>query len=238
MKHAEYLVDPHSVDEEKLLRMIGSIHKGGNLDVVVWPPPSTVEEADAIMRKLYAYAPSRPKDLDYNVVFREPGNDATVLTEKSGFINKYESVAVGGTFDHLHWGHKLLLSMTAYTASERVVVGVTGSELLVNKKYAEALDTYDMRVENVRKFIDYLRPGIPVDIYELRDMYGPTATVRELDALVVSEETKDGGGKVNQKRAELGFPALDIVQVGLITSEVSDKLSSTELRKEDLESRM
>lgn len=238
MKHAEYIYEPKSFNEEELLRIIGSIHVGGSLDVVVWPPPPTVQEADAILRKLYAYAPARPQDLNFTVVFRPPGTDGTALTEKASFINKYESVAVGGTFDHLHWGHKLLLSMTAYTASKKVVVGVTGSELLVNKKYAEALDTYDARVKNVCEFINYLRPGLPVEVYELTDMYGPTATVRELNALVVSLETKDGGGMVNEKRKELGFPPLDIIEVGLISSKISDKLSSTELRKEDLESRM
>lgn len=36
-------------------------------------------------------------------------------------------VALGGTFDHIHSGHKLLLSMAAWIADEKVVVGVTGT---------------------------------------------------------------------------------------------------------------
>lgn len=39
---------------------------------------------------------------------------------------QYGDVALGGTFDHLHAGHKILLSMTAWIASHRVVCGVTG----------------------------------------------------------------------------------------------------------------
>lgn len=35
-------------------------------------------------------------------------------------------VALGGTFDHLHSGHKILLSMAAWIATEKVIVGVTG----------------------------------------------------------------------------------------------------------------
>jgi len=38
----------------------------------------------------------------------------------------YPVVAAGGTFDHLHAGHKILLSMTAWIAEEKVIVGVTG----------------------------------------------------------------------------------------------------------------
>jgi cytidyltransferase-like protein len=36
-------------------------------------------------------------------------------------------VALGGTFDHLHAGHKILLSMAAWIADEKVIIGVTGS---------------------------------------------------------------------------------------------------------------
>ncbi|KAJ5895149.1 hypothetical protein N7495_006840 [Penicillium taxi] len=65
------------------------------------------------------------------------------------------SVAVGGTFDHLHLGHKLLLTATAlalepsYATDESqeslLTVGVTGDALLVNKKYAEFLEDWNQR---------------------------------------------------------------------------------------------
>lgn len=35
-------------------------------------------------------------------------------------------VSLGGTFDHLHAGHKILLSMGAWIAQNKVIVGVTG----------------------------------------------------------------------------------------------------------------
>lgn len=38
----------------------------------------------------------------------------------------YSHVAVGGTFDHLHAGHKILLTMTAWVTGKRLVCGVTG----------------------------------------------------------------------------------------------------------------
>ena len=39
-------------------------------------------------------------------------------------------VALGGTFDHLHSGHKILLSMAAWIATEKAIVGVTGAHML------------------------------------------------------------------------------------------------------------
>ena len=38
----------------------------------------------------------------------------------------FESVAVGGTFDRLHVGHRLLLAATALVSTKHVYVGVTG----------------------------------------------------------------------------------------------------------------
>lgn len=38
----------------------------------------------------------------------------------------YPVVALGGTFDHLHAGHKILVSMGAWIAEEKLIVGVTG----------------------------------------------------------------------------------------------------------------
>lgn len=38
----------------------------------------------------------------------------------------HRNVVLGGTFDHFHEGHKILLSIAATIATERVVIGLTG----------------------------------------------------------------------------------------------------------------
>lgn len=76
------------------------------------------------------------------------------------------TVAVGGTFDHLHTGHKLLLTATALMLNHcstvanpggaqprRLIVGITGDELLVNKKHAELLESWEQRELNVIRFL-------------------------------------------------------------------------------------
>lgn len=46
---------------------------------------------------------------------------------------KYNSVVLGGTFDRLHIGHKILLSEAALRAKRRVVVGVTDVNMIASK---------------------------------------------------------------------------------------------------------
>ncbi|KAI4149980.1 MAG: hypothetical protein LQ340_004330 [Diploschistes diacapsis] len=76
------------------------------------------------------------------------------------------SVAVGGTFDHLHAGHKLLLTATALilepwreSAKEQertLTVGITGDALLTKKKYAEILESWEQRQAAVTEFLSAL----------------------------------------------------------------------------------
>ncbi|EEH41645.1 pantetheine-phosphate adenylyltransferase family protein [Paracoccidioides lutzii Pb01] len=96
-----------------------------------------------------------------------------VLEEPELHPCRHYSVAVGGTFDHLHAGHKLLLTATALAVDaapprsskptqRTIIVGITGDELLVNKKYADFLESWDERWRGVWAFlesiIDFARP--------------------------------------------------------------------------------
>lgn len=155
--------------------------------------------------------------------------------------NKYghNIVALGGTFDHFHDGHKILLTIAGYLSWEKVVVGITGPELLKNKKYAQVMQTYEKRKKNVEDFLNYLFPLLTVQCEMIKDVYGPTATMPEIEALVVSKETSSGGTAINTMRKEKGFHELKIYEIAVIggedTTNFSDKLSSTELRRKELE---
>ncbi|GAP84419.1 putative pantetheine-phosphate adenylyltransferase family protein [Rosellinia necatrix] len=74
----------------------------------------------------------------------------------------YPVVCLGGTFDHLHAGHKLLLTAAAIllkvpedpeVSPARFIIGITGDELLKRKKYAEFVQPWDLRVANVIEFL-------------------------------------------------------------------------------------
>ncbi|KAH6724823.1 pantetheine-phosphate adenylyltransferase family protein-like protein [Leptodontidium sp. MPI-SDFR-AT-0119] len=87
---------------------------------------------------------------------------STPVHPVAGSSTAHRVVAVGGTFDHLHVGHKLLLTATALLlqpdtgaslVNRRLIVGITGDELLKNKKYAEYLNSWKQRQEDVVEFL-------------------------------------------------------------------------------------
>jgi pantetheine-phosphate adenylyltransferase len=116
-------------------------------------------------------------------------------------------VALGGTFDHLHAGHKILLSMGAWIASEKLIVGITDDALLVNKNYKEVLEPLSVRTERVRKFLEMFKPGVVYDIVPITDVYGPTAWDPNIQALVVSKETLGGA------RSSAYFPSILLLRI-------------------------
>ncbi|KAF1841864.1 pantetheine-phosphate adenylyltransferase family protein [Cucurbitaria berberidis CBS 394.84] len=86
--------------------------------------------------------------------------DTPAVQAPSASVN-HLSVAVGGTFDHLHIGHKLLLTMFAFMLGRSqkpttLTVGITGDALLKNKKFADYLESWKRRQESVHDFLSSL----------------------------------------------------------------------------------
>ena len=75
----------------------------------------------------------------------------------------HDVVCVGGTFDHLHAGHRLLLTAGALLlrlpcapardAPAQYVIGITGDELLVDKPFAHLIQPWDERARAVIRFL-------------------------------------------------------------------------------------
>ncbi|CAI5758986.1 unnamed protein product [Candida verbasci] len=151
----------------------------------------------------------------------------------------FNTTACGGTFDHLHEGHKILLSMSVFLTRQDLIIGITGAELLKNKKFKEVLQSFDYRRAEVAKFIQLIIPKmVRFEIYEINDICGPTGYINDIDSLIVSHETKSGGEFVNSYRKKYRFKPLDITEIKVIGDENSNesnkwanKLSSTDIRE-------
>ncbi|EST08140.2 Cytidyltransferase-like domain protein [Kalmanozyma brasiliensis GHG001] len=158
----------------------------------------------------------------------------------------YPVVALGGTFDHLHVGHKILLTMASIIADTRIIVGVTDDAMLTKKSNAHLLEPIDERIACVNAFISFIRlPFTPIDqqVVKLEDVAGPAATEADLQALVVTDETLSGAEFIDNKRKENGLSSLEDWVIGVVGSEgqtdlkgdakalAESKVGSTAIRK-------
>ena len=116
------------------------------------------------------------------------------------FCHSWSDVALGGTFDNIHNGHRLLLTLSALLTSRRILVGLADGPLLASKVLPELIKPVGERTSDVKRFLGDVKAGIEHDVVPITDVYGPTAWDEKLECLVVSPETARGAEKVNAER--------------------------------------
>ena len=142
---------------------------------------------------------------------------------------KYKRVAVGGTFDKFHYGHRKLLE-TAFEIGEIVEIGVTSDAFGGLKG---DIDPCKERMSNLNSFFKTTHNNFHIS--RLEDKYGLTINESDFDAIVVSEETEPTAIEINQIRLEKGFPLLDIVVVSFVLADDGIPISSTRIRKGEID---
>ncbi|NJE26255.1 phosphopantetheine adenylyltransferase [Thermococcus sp. MV5] len=143
-------------------------------------------------------------------------------------MRRYKKVVVGGTFDRLHLGHKALLRK-AFEVGKYVYIGVTSDEMIKTKPYAEKILPYEVRLRDLLKFFE-VNEYKNYRIIKINTAIGFTDKIRDLEAIIVSEETYKGALLVNRARMEKGLRPLEIVTIKLIKSKLGGKISSSLIR--------
>ena len=140
---------------------------------------------------------------------------------------KYSKVAVGGTFDKFHDGHKKLLS-TAFEIGNRVEIGVTSDEFGGLKG---DIDSCKERMKNLKLFF---ADKSDFTIVPLEDPYGTTIYEEDFEAIVVSEETEPTAVEINEIRISKGMKPMDIVVVSFVLAYDGNPISSTRIRSGEI----
>jgi hypothetical protein len=136
---------------------------------------------------------------------------------------KFNLVAVGGTFDHLHQGHEKILT-SARALGRKMIVGLCRPAMLKNKAYLYALESYNIRQKAVRKFK-------PDKILPLTDIYGPAATDPAIGAIVCSPLSRPNAQTINRRRQLHRLPPLKIIEVKLVKDSTGQRLASSRIRQ-------
>jgi len=148
----------------------------------------------------------------------------------------FTTVAVGGTFDKLHKGHKELLR-AAFKLGRKVVIGLTSDEMVAQSKSDVKIDPLSKRRENLESWIKEERMDelAEYDVVVINDVYGTAIHDEKLEALVVSEETYERATMINKIRASKGLKQLVIVVVPLVLAYDGKPISSTRIRRGEID---
>jgi len=141
---------------------------------------------------------------------------------------KFETVAVGGTFDEFHKGHRALLKK-AFEVGNRVLIGLCSDDFVKKIKKPHEIAPYEKRLEELKSFLRRLGLLEKAEIFPLNDPYGVTVSRNRIDAIVVSEETEPRAHEINEKRRSKGMPPLKIVAIDMILAEDCFPISSTRI---------
>jgi len=149
-------------------------------------------------------------------------------------MKQFRKVAVGGTFDELHKGHKILL-IKAFEVGKTVLIGLCTEEFVKKMDKPHVTAPYEERLKDLRAFLEKSVLSDTAEIVPLDDPYGNTLTNACIEALVVSEETERIAIKINQKRSEAGLSPLAIVTISMVPAENCKPISTTRIRKGEID---
>ena len=144
-------------------------------------------------------------------------------------------VALGGTFDPIHDGHRALFER-AFELGD-VTVGLTSDELAPRTRQEDRyVRSFDRRQDDLRAELRSYAESYDRE-FEIRELSEPTgiATEPQFDALVVSPETETGGRRINEIRRERGHEPLEIEVVDHVYAEDGDVISSTRIVRGEID---
>jgi len=147
---------------------------------------------------------------------------------------RFEIVAVGGTFDEFHKGHRALL-LKAFEVGNRVLIGLCADEFARELRKPHEVTTYEERLGELKEFLEKLGVLDRAEIVPLHDPYGPTLSSTSLDAIVVSDETEPRAHEINKKRVAKGLPPLNVVVIRMVPAENHVWISTTRIRQREID---
>ncbi len=144
-------------------------------------------------------------------------------------------VALGGTFDPIHDGHRKLFAR-AFELGD-VTVGLTSDELAGRTRdEPRPVRPFGARLADLEAELADFADEYDRE-YEVRQLGEPTgiATEPQFDVLIVSPETEAGGHQINELRRGNGDDPLEVEVVDHVRAEDGDIISSTRVVRGEID---
>ena len=143
---------------------------------------------------------------------------------------RFRCCLVGGTFDRLHAGHRLLLD-AACKHAEAVEIHITTNSMAHHK--SDYVMDFEDRRDDLLNWAA-LKSGTSITVHPLEDAFGPAPHHERADAIVATPETVGMCHTINDQRQAHGLPSLHIIEVthlrgiegGIIEKEMPIEISN------------
>ena len=136
-------------------------------------------------------------------------------------------VALGGTFDLLHDGHRALLNAAFASRPDRVLIGLTTDRFA--RETRSVVNPYAVRERNLTQYLRSAFRGRFV-IEPIDDPFGPADDLPDLDVLVVSAEREGVAKDLNAARARSGLQPLEVRTVPMVLAQDGLPIQSRRVR--------
>ena len=98
-----------------------------------------------------------------------------------------------------------------------------------------ATATYADRERGLKTWLTESGVADRAEIIPLFDPFGSTIKDENIEALVVSDETKPTAEKINKHRETAGLPSIIIVSIGMVPSQNCGPISTTRIRRGEMD---
>ena len=147
---------------------------------------------------------------------------------------RFNHIALGGTFDHFHDGHKELIN-TALKYGRELSIGITTSELYKDKKNRDTVESFQQRKNAVYDYIKKRNGSHRVKLFKLTDIYGSTRKDGTIEAIVVSKLTYSNAIIINVEREKNNLPELIIICINDVKATDGKLISSERIRNGEID---